>query len=311
MKKHQLIIATRESPLALKQAYWVKEHLEKLHPDLKIVLLGMTTQADRSLSLSLTKIGGKGLFVKELEEALLDGRADIAVHSVKDMPMELPSGLSMPVVCEREDPRDVFISNRYSLLEELPAQALVATSSLRRQCQLQAMRLDLQLIPLRGNVNTRLDRLDKGDFAALVLAAAGIKRLGLQDRIRNYFNAEAILPAVGQGALGIECRFQDDEVLAWIQPLNHIATQVCVTAERAMCKRLGGGCQLPVAAYAELKQNQILLRGLVGSVDGKQLIHAQATDVAKNAEILGSKVAEELLQKGAGEILACLTKRTL
>jgi len=303
MPKNQLIIATRESPLALKQANWVKIHLEAIHPDLKVKLLGMTTQADRMLTISLSKVGGKGLFVKELEEALLDARADIAVHSVKDMPMELPVGLCMPIVCDREDPRDVFISDQFTSLAQLPEGAAVGTSSLRRHCQLLAIRPDLTIIPLRGNVNTRLDRLEKGEFAALILAAAGLKRLGLQNRFHSYLSIEQMLPAVGQGALGIECRVYDQEIHELITPLNHDATQICVTTERAMCKHLGGGCQLPVGSYAEIVQDRILLRGLVGSVDGQRLIYAQGTDAMQNAKELGIKIAEELLQKGAGEIL--------
>jgi hydroxymethylbilane synthase len=297
----QLIIATRESPLALKQANWVKERLETIHSNLKVRLLSLTTAADR-WSLPLAKVGGKGLFVKELEEALLDGRADIAVHSIKDMPAELPVGLSLSVVCEREDPRDVFISNRYTTLNDLPDRAVIGTSSLRRQCQLFALRPDLNLVGLRGNVNTRLKRLDEEEFAAIILAYAGLKRLGIQ-RPYQILTPDQILPAAGQGALGIEARFGDEEVHALILPLNHYITAACVRAERAMNKRLGGGCQVPIGAYAEFNQDKILLRGLVGSVIDRRILRAQAMDDANNAEQLGSVVAENLLSQGAEALL--------
>lgn len=303
MKKSHLTIATRESPLALWQANWVKEHLEMIHPGLSIQLLGMTTSADRMLSIPLTEVGGKGLFVKELEEALLDGRADIAVHSMKDVPMDLPEGLCLPVMCVREDVRDALVSNLYSELALLPPQAKVGTSSLRRQSQLHALRPDLNLLNLRGNVHTRLSRLDSGEYSAIILAAAGLKRLGLQQRIKYFFNIEEILPAAGQGVLGIECRSDDAHTQDLISLLNHAETNDCVTAERAMCKRLGGSCQVPIGAYAEMVEKKIKLRGLVASVDGAVIVRAEKLGAPSRAETLGEKVADELLRQGAKEIL--------
>jgi len=296
MPKHQLIIATRESPLALKQAHWVKAQLEAIHPQLTVKLLGMTTEADRLLTLSLTKVGGKGLFVKELEAALLDGRADIAVHSMKDMPMELPEGLCLPVICKREDPRDAFVSNDFKSLDELPPQSKIGTSSLRRQCQLQAKYPHLSIVPLRGNVNTRLKRLDDGDFSALILAVAGLKRLGIE-RPYQILSIDHMLPAGGQGALGIEVRIDRKEVHELIRPLNHLETQYCVLAERAMCKRLGGGCQLPIGAYAVKVNDTLLLKGLVEN------LRAEGMDNISQAEPLGIKVAEALIAQGAEALL--------
>lgn len=306
MAKH-LTIATRESPLALWQAHWVKIQLEALYPNLIINLLGVTTQGDKTLETPLNKIGGKRLFVKELEEALLDGRADIAVHSMKDVPMMLPAGLCLPVMCEREDPRDAFVSNQYQNWQDLPQGAIVGTSSLRRQRQLAALRPDIELIPLRGNVNTRLTKLDRGDFSAIILAAAGLKRLGFAKRIRAYLPLTDSLPAAGQGVLGIECRIDDSTTQAFIAPLNHIASQLCVLAERAMCRRLNGSCQVPIAAYAELTNDQLQLHGLVAEVSGPLILRAEDSDDKKNAEQLGLRVAEQLLAQGAGDILRCFT----
>lgn len=303
MKKQTLVIATRESPLALWQANWVKLRLEKYHPHLSVQLLGITTEADRKLSLALTEVGGKGLFVKELEQALLDQQADIAVHSMKDVPMDLPAGLSLPVMCEREDPRDVFVSNQVANFKKLPAGSVVGTSSLRRQSQLRALRPDIEVRMLRGNVNTRLARLDQQDFAAIVLAAAGLKRLGLQDRVSSYFSMEDFLPAVGQGVLGIECREQDARVQALIAPLKHKKTFACVMAERAMCRRLGGGCHAPIAAYADIRDKKIELRGLVAKTDGSWLVRVRQVGDIQQADPLGIAVAEVLLQQGAKEIL--------
>lgn len=303
MTKRHLIIATRESPLAMEQAALVKKQLEKIHPHLNVELLGMTTQADRRLEVSLLEIGGKGLFVKELEEALLDGRADVAVHSMKDVPMDLPEGLSLPCILQREEPRDVFISNQYASFAELPRNASVGSSSLRRQSQLAALRSDLSFRNLRGNIQTRLRRLDEGDFAALVLAAAGLKRMKLAHRIRHPFSVEECLPAAGQGALGIECKTEDHIVQTLISPLNHQVTYDCVTAERALCRRLGGGCKVPVAAFAELHHDTLTLHGLVGSLDGTRILRAKRSDKAAHAESLGTRVAEELLQLGAEKIL--------
>lgn len=303
MKKKHIVIATRESPLALCQAKWVKDQIAARYGNLTIELLGITTQADKQLSLSLSQVGGKGLFVKELEQALLEKRADIAVHSTKDMPMEYPPGLYVPIVCEREDARDVFISNYYSSLEALPIGACVGTSSLRRQSQLRAIRPDLIIENLRGNVNTRLKRLDEGDFDAIILAAAGIKRLGLTQRVTSFLSVEDILPAVGQGALAIECREDDGEIQGLIQFLNHLPSFYCIAAERAMCQKLGGGCQVPIAAFAEVKNQKILLKGLVGSVDGKIILRAQDQGDLNQAAELGKQVADHLLQQGAYKIL--------
>jgi hydroxymethylbilane synthase len=301
-----LIIATRESPLALWQANWVKTRLEQLHPELSVKLLGLTTRGDTIQDVPLLKVGGKSLFVKELEEALLDGRADIAVHSMKDVPMALPSGLCLPVMCQREDPRDAFVSNQCTTLDELPIGSLIGTSSLRRQSQLLALRPDLKTVDLRGNVNTRLMRLDQGDYDAVILAAAGLIRLNAADRIRSYLSIEQSLPAVGQGVLGIECREEDLKTKEWIAPLNHKDSFICVTAERAMCQRLGGGCHAPVAAFADILEGELQLQGLVASPDGKLVLRAIKTDTVKNARILGEKVASILLQQGAESILSTL-----
>jgi hydroxymethylbilane synthase len=298
-----LTIATRESPLALWQAHWVKKRLETIHPELSVNLLGMTTQGDTLQDVSLLEKGNKSLFVKELEEALLEGRADIAVHSMKDMPMVLPSGLCLPVMCEREDPRDAFVSNEFSTFEDLPAGGIIGTSSLRRQSQLLARRSDLIAKNLRGNVNTRLLRLDQGDYHAIVLAAAGLIRLGLADRVRSFFYLEDSLPAAGQGVLGIECREEDVKTQMLIASLNHSDSSLCVIAERAMCKRLGGGCHVPVAAYAEKINDQIQLRGLVAAPDGSIVLRAMRMDAIEKIELLGEAVANDLLQQGAGNIL--------
>lgn len=303
MNTNHLIITTRESPLALCQAVWVQERLMQLHPDLTIELLGVTTRADKWLSISLTEVGGKGLFVKELEEAMLEGRAHLAVHSMKDMPMDYPPGLGVPVVCERDEVRDVLVSNSYPTVEDLPLGARVGTSSLRRQTQLRAVRPDLNIGNCRGNVNTRLSRLDAGDFDALILAGAGLRRLGLAHRITAFLSVEQMLPAVGQGALAIECRMDDKLTLARIALLNHAATFACVMAERAMCRRLGGGCQLPVAAYAELVNDRLDLHGLVGSIDGKTILRARHQDIVSRSVQLGERVAGDLLAQGADKIL--------
>jgi len=301
-----LTIATRESPLALWQACWVKAQLEKIHPDVTVHLLGLTTRADKMLATPLYKVGGKGLFVKELEEALLEGRANMAVHSMKDVPMELPPGLCIPVMCEREDPRDALVSNDYASLAELPQNAVIGTSSLRRQSQLLALRPDLKTTFLRGNVNTRLAKLDDGEYVAIVLAAAGLKRLGFQQRIRSYLTFEQSLPAAGQGVLGIECRQDDRLTQQLIAPLNHETSFVCTTAERAMCRYLGGGCSVPIAAYAEMLQHQLALSGLVATVDGVRILRSNLIDSADRAEKLGIAVARDLLLQGAQDILNTL-----
>ncbi|TAK72024.1 MAG: hydroxymethylbilane synthase [Gammaproteobacteria bacterium] len=303
MTKHHLIIATRESPLAMQQAESIKQLLIANHPHLTVDFLGITTQADKILTISLTEIGGKGLFVKELEEALLDRRADIAVHSMKDVPMELPPGLCIPVIGEREDPRDVFVSNHYESFMQLPNSSIVGTSSLRRQTQLQALRSDLELQTLRGNIHTRLNRLDKDEFDAIILAAAGLKRMQLTSRIRSYLSVEQSLPAAGQGALGIECRAEDQNVIALIAVLNHASTHACVAAERALCRRLGGGCKLPVAAYAELHHDTLTLHGLVASFNGRRILRVRHSGHVSQAEDIGTRAAEELFQQGAERIL--------
>jgi len=296
-------IATRKSPLALWQAEHVASALQAAHPGLRVELIGMTTQGDKILDTPLAKIGGKGLFVKELEQGMLEGRADIAVHSMKDVPVELPPGLHIAAILQREDPRDAFVSNTIEGLEALPPAARVGTSSLRRQCQLRAIRPDLEIIPLRGNVNTRLAKLDAGDYDAIILASAGLKRLGFGDRIRAFIDVDASLPAIGQGAVGIECRRDDTRLHELLQPLHHAATACCVEAERAMNHRLEGGCQVPIGGHAVLAGNELWLRGLVGSVDGGEIIRDQVRGPADAAESLGLQLADSLLAHGAARIL--------
>ena len=298
-----LRIATRKSQLALWQAEYVKDLLEKAHPDLEVELVKMTTQGDKILDTPLAKVGGKGLFVKELETGLLQGDADIALHSMKDVPVELPAGLHLPVICPREDPRDAFVSNTYKTLDELPEGARLGTSSLRRQAQIAAKRPDLQIISLRGNVNTRLKKLDDGEYDAISLAAAGLKRLGMKERIRECLDPSVSLPAIGQGAVGIECRNDDARINNLIAPLNDNKTHLRVAAERAMNHRLNGGCQVPIAGYAEFDRGLVLLRGLVGSVDGKTLIQGEIAGPPENVEEMGTVLAEDLLSRGADKIL--------
>jgi hydroxymethylbilane synthase len=298
-----LTIATRKSPLALWQAEHVAARLRALHAGLDVVLLPMTTTGDQITRSPLARVGGKGLFVKELEQAMLDGRADLAVHSMKDVPAELPPGLSLPVVLEREDPRDAFVSNRYVSLAELPRGARVGTASLRRHCQLVAQRKDLVIESLRGNVGTRLGKLDAGEFDAIILAAAGLIRLGLAARIRSRLAAGQSLPAIGQGAIGLECRTDDARVRALIAPLDDADTHICVRAERALNARLAGGCQVPVAGHAVREGDALWLRGRVGALDGR-LIAAEQRGPASAPETLGLAVAEDLLAQGAGELLA-------
>jgi hydroxymethylbilane synthase len=299
-------IATRKSPLALWQAEHVAASLHRLYPELTVEIVGMTTRGDKILDAPLAKVGGKGLFVKELEQGMLECRADIAVHSMKDVPVAFPAGLHLPVIMEREDPRDAFVSNRFSDLVELPQGACVGTSSLRRQCQLAERRPDLALEPLRGNVNTRLAKLDAGEFDAVILAAAGLVRLGFGERIRGRLSPQESLPAIGQGAIGIECRSDDEWVNALIAPLHHAATADRVTAERAVNHRLMGGCQVPVAGHALLEGDAIFLRALVGTPDGKRVLRAERRGPRWSAEALGTALAEELLGQGAGEILQSL-----
>jgi hydroxymethylbilane synthase len=302
----QLTIATRESPLALWQAEYVRDALQRAHPGLEVRLLGMTSRGDQLLDLPLAKVGGKGLFVKELETALLDGSADIAVHSMKDVPMAFPEGLSLGVICEREDPRDAFVSNRFQSLEDLPEGSVVGTSSLRRECQLRARRPDLEVRFLRGNVNTRLRKLDEGEYDAIILASAGLIRLGFADRIAQAIAVADSLPAGGQGAVGIELRGDDADTLELLQVVHHEATAQRVSAERAMNARLQGGCQVPIACFAEHRQagGHLWLRGLVGRPDGSHLLRAEAEAPVAEAERLGEEVGQLLLDQGAGEILA-------
>lgn len=303
MSEDILRIATRKSPLALWQAHFVRDQLHHHHPDLKIELVTMTTQGDKILDTPLAKVGGKGLFVKELETGMLEGRADIAVHSMKDVPVEFPTGLHLAVICEREDPRDAFVSNNFKSLEELPQGARLGTSSLRRQSQISALRPDLKIIDLRGNVNTRLKKLDEGEYDAIILAAAGLKRLEFDDRITQFIATDVCLPAIGQGAVGIECRSDDARVNNLIAPLNDNKTQIRVLAERAMNQRLQGGCQVPIAGYAELDRGIVLLRGLVAQVDGKQIIRGEIAGPPESVEELGMVLAEDLLSRGADKIL--------
>jgi hydroxymethylbilane synthase len=306
MTDQTIRIATRKSPLAMWQAEYVAAELKKAHPGIQVELLGMSTQGDVILDTPLAKIGGKGLFVKELEQGMLAGSADIAVHSMKDVPVELPEGLHLPVIMQREDPRDAFVSNNYKSLAELPDGSCVGTSSLRRQCQLSASRPDLKIAPLRGNVNTRLRKLDAGEFDAVILASAGLIRLGFKQRITSFIEPEQSLPAIGQGAVGIECRVDDARVNALLAPLLDQDTATCVRAERAMNHRLNGGCQVPIAGYAVLQEGELYLRGLVGDPDGSRIIRAEARGAAQQAESLGLGLANELLAKGAGPILKAL-----
>ncbi|OOF38349.1 hydroxymethylbilane synthase [Rodentibacter mrazii] len=299
-----LKIATRQSPLALWQANFVKERLENIHPALTVELVPMVTKGDIILDTPLAKIGGKGLFVKELENALLERRADIAVHSMKDVPMQFPEGLGLSVICKREDPRDAFVSNHYASLNDLPEGAIVGTSSLRRQSQLKQLRQDLDIRSLRGNVGTRLSKLDNGEYDAIILASAGLIRLGMQARITSFIDVTTSLPASGQGAVGIECRTDDLLVQELLAPLADEETTVCVKAERAMNARLQGGCQVPIGGYAVLENNQICLRALVGELDGSSIIRAEGKSAVEKAEELGIQIAEQLLAQGADRILA-------
>jgi len=302
-----LRIATRKSPLALWQAEEVSRLIKQFHPEIKVELVTMTTQGDKILDTPLAKIGGKGLFVKELEVGMLAGDADIAVHSMKDVPMAFPAGLHLAVVLEREDPSDAFVSNNYNKLADLPLNAKVGTCSLRRQTQLKEARPDIQILDLRGNVNSRLAKLDNGDYDAIILASAGLKRLGFDDRISESIATEQSLPAIGQGAIGIECRSDDDAINALLAPLNHPETALRVSAERAQNSRLNGGCQVPIGGYAELIENdQIRLRGLLGFPDGSQIFRSEKTAARADAEALGVAVAEDLLAQGGDKVLTQL-----
>ncbi|KCB24957.1 hydroxymethylbilane synthase [Bordetella hinzii] len=300
----RLVIATRASRLAVWQAEHVRDRLRALYPACAVELLTLTTRGDQILDRTLSKVGGKGLFVKELETALLDGRADLAVHSLKDVPVDMRPPFELCTVLERADPRDAFVSNHHESLEVLPAGAVVGTSSLRREAQIRAARPDLVVKPLRGNLDTRLDKLDRGEYDAIVLAAAGLERIGYGDRIRNRLSPAQSLPAAGQGALGIEIRDDRDDMRAWLAPLSSPATTACVSAERAVSRKLGGSCQVPLAAYAELHGDELRIEALVSSVDGNRILRATRAGAAAEAERLGLAVAQDLLDKGAGAILA-------
>ena len=299
-------IATRQSPLALWQAEHVAALLVKAFPRIKTELVKMVTRGDKVLDAPLAKIGGKGLFVKELEQGMLEGSADIAVHSMKDVPIEFPEGLHLSAILLREDPTDAFVSNMYSTLNELPANAKIGTSSLRRECQLKEQFPYAEVMPLRGNVNTRLAKLDAGHYDAIILASAGLKRLAMTDRIAQSLDANTSLPAVGQGAIGIECRVDDAEINAMLRVLHDAETGLCVTAERAMNKRLNGGCQVPIAGFAQLIEGQIFMRGLVGNPDGSVLYRAESSGNSDQAEAIGIQIAEDLLAQGADKLLQAL-----
>jgi len=296
-------IATRKSPLALWQAEEVSRQLTQLYPDLKIELIKIVSKGDKILDAPLAKIGGKGLFVKELEQSMLDGESDIAVHSMKDVPMLFPEGLHLPIIMEREDPTDAFVSNHYQSLEDLPEDARIGSSSLRRQLQIKEVMPKAQMLNLRGNVNSRLQKLDNGDYDAIILATAGLLRLEFNARIKTRLTPEQSLPSVGQGAVGIECRINDEAIELLIAPLNHANTHIRLSAERAMNNRLNGGCQVPIAGFATLENNTLFLRGLVGRPDGSKVVRGEISGPAENAVALGQQLAEQLLNDGADVIL--------
>jgi hydroxymethylbilane synthase len=310
MTKNKVVIGTRASKLALWQAEWVKSELERMNPGLEVELNKIKTTGDKILDVPLAKVGGKGLFVKEIEEALLRGEADLAVHSMKDVPTEFPKGLHLPVICEREDPRDAFIAPlegskfKVQRFGELPEGAKLGTSSLRRSSQLLSIRPDLKIVQLRGNLETRFRKLDEGQFDAMILAAAGVKRLGWAQRITEIIDPAVSLPAIGQGAIGIECRTDDGFINSLISPLNHKETSICVRAERALLKRLQGGCQVPIAAHAVIKDGRLVMDGLVGSVTGDRIIKEHLEGNIEDAETIGITLGEKLLSMGADKILA-------
>lgn len=306
LTKKIIRIATRRSPLALWQAEHVAECLERTFPDCRTELVKMTTQGDKILDAPLAKIGGKGLFVKELEQGMLDQTADIAVHSMKDVPVEFPAGLHLAAILTREDPTDAFVSNHYPTLYDLPMNAKIGTSSLRRQCQLKQLYPNAEIIPLRGNVNTRLSKLDAGEYDAIILASAGLKRLGMAGRITQCLDVGISLPAIGQGAIGIECRTDDQDINEMLSALHDTGTGLCVMAERAMNARLNGGCQVPIAGFAMIQGEQLFMRGLVGSPDGRVIYRAERTESLNKSEALGRMVAEDLIAQGADEILQAL-----
>jgi hydroxymethylbilane synthase len=299
-------IATRKSPLALWQAEHVAERLERTFPGCRTELVKMTTQGDKILDAPLAKIGGKGLFVKELEQGMLDGLADIAVHSMKDVPVAFPEGLHLAAILTREDPSDAFVSKRYASLRDLPAKARIGTSSMRRQCQIKELYPDAEILSLRGNVNTRLSKLDAGEYDAIILASAGLKRLGMADRITQSLGAEISLPAIGQGAIGIECRTDDRQINEMLGALHDNETGLCVLAERAMNACLNGGCQVPIAGFAVIQGQQLFMRGLVGNPDGTVIYRSERTGGLDQAEAIGKWIAEDLLAQGADKILEAL-----
>jgi hydroxymethylbilane synthase len=307
--KNRIVIATRGSKLALWQAEWVKSELEKLNPGIEIELKKIKTTGDKIVDVPLAQVGGKALFVKEIEEAMLRGEADLAVHSMKDVPTDLPAGLHLSAICKREDPRDAFIARRNGTatikkFSDLPQGAHIGTSSLRRICQLLNKRPDLTITQLRGNVDTRIKKLDEGQFDAIILATAGVKRLGREDRITEKLPTELSLPAIGQGAVGIECRVDDAYTNDLLKALNHEETAICVRAERALLKKLEGGCQVPIAAYAQLKGENVVIEGLVGSLKGETLIKDRIEGKPEEAESLGTTLAGKILSQGADKILA-------
>lgn len=309
MINNVLRIATRKSALALWQAEHAAAALRRAHPGLTVELIGMTTRGDKLLDAPLAKVGGKGLFIKELELGLMEGSADIAVHSMKDVPVEFPEGLALAVIMKRADPRDAFVSNRYRHPDQLPPGARVGTCSLRRQCQLAARYPNVQLLNLRGNVNTRLAKLDAGEFDAIILAAAGLQRLQLQARIAHYFEPEECLPAIGQGAIGIECRSGDNRIEDYIAALDDAGAKTLIKAERALNARMQGSCQVPVAGYAVAETGQLYLRGLVGMPDGSRIIRGEIRGPASQAERLGENLAEDMLERGADQVLAAINQQ--
>ncbi|MCL4157424.1 UNVERIFIED_CONTAM: hypothetical protein GTU68_045889 [Idotea baltica] len=299
-------IATRESQLALWQANEVSRLLSLHHPDIDVEIIGMTTEGDRFLQASLAASGGKGLFVKELEQCLLDNNADIAVHSMKDVPYALPASLEIHTILEREDPRDAFVSNKYKTLDELPTNAIVGTSSTRRECQIRALRSDLDIQPLRGNVNTRLKKLDDGQYDAIILASAGLKRLGFEDRIAALLETDVSLPAIGQGAIGIECRDNDTATREILAPLHHETTSLSVIAERGVSTALSANCHLPIAAHATQSADSLTLNALVGLPDGSKIVRASATGAHDEIAQVVQQVVDELMEQGANELVDSL-----
>ncbi|MGZ8095820.1 MAG: hydroxymethylbilane synthase [Methylosarcina sp.] len=306
MIERTIRIATRQSPLALWQAEYVAAKLEKIFPEIKTELIRMVTRGDKILDAPLAKVGGKGLFVKELEQGMLEGTADIAVHSMKDVPVEFPEGLHLAAILSREDPTDALVSKLYASLDELPANARIGTSSLRRQCQIKERFPNAEILSLRGNVNTRLNKLDAGEYDAIILASAGLKRLGMAGRIRQRLDTAISLPAIGQGAIGIECRAQDAEINQMLNTLHDHETGICVMAERAMNSRLNGGCQVPIAGFAQIQEGRLFMRGLVGKPDGSVLYRSERWGDLEQAEYIGQLIAEDLLTQGADKILESL-----